>query len=244
MALIQPRTPGDTSASRLAEQRVHEWALHLDAERRRQKAESTRVSPGYIHPYIAISREAGAGGSAVARRVGELLHWEVLNRELLDEMADKFNLPRAMVGVADETTSNWLIEVFGKWLDPRLVTRSEYIVHLGQLVLLAAQHSSKVFVGRGAQYFLPAERGVSVFLVAPLAMRIARIREVHGCSEAEARRYIRDTDQNRRDLIKSHFNRQIGDPHLYDLVINRTHIGFDTAAELVVNECRRRFSLA
>ncbi|NLX53757.1 MAG: cytidylate kinase-like family protein [Planctomycetaceae bacterium] len=194
-------------------------------------------------PHIAISREAGAGGSAVGRRIGELLQWEVLNRKLLDMMAEKFNLSRAMVGVADETTSNWLIEVFGKWLDPRLVTRSEYIVHLGELVLLAAQHSSKVFVGRGAQHFLPAERGVSVFLVAPLTMRIARIQDVRGCSEAEARRYIRDTDQTRRDLIKSHFNREIDDPHLYDLVINRTQIDSDAAAELVVNECRRRFSL-
>ena len=113
----------------------------------------------------------------------------------------------------------------------------------GELVLLAAQHSSKVFVGRGAQHFLPAERGVSVFLVAPLTMRIARIQDVRGCSEAEARRYIRDTDQTRRDLIKSHFNREIDDPHLYDLVINRTQIDSDAAAELVVNECRRRFSL-
>ena len=244
MALIQPRTPRDASASRLAEHRVHEWALHLDAERRRHKEESARVSPGQIPPYIAISREAGAGGSAVARRVGELLHWEVLNREILDDMADKFKLPRDMVGVVDQTTSNWIIEVFGKWLDPRLVTRSEYIVHLGQLVLLAAQHSSKVFVGRGAQYFLPADRGVSVFLVAPLAMRIERIREVHSCSEAEARRYIRDTDRIRRDLIKCHFNHEIGDPHLYDLVINRTHISLDAAAELVVKECRQRFSIA
>jgi cytidylate kinase len=242
MALIQPRTPHGTSASRLAEQRVHEWALHLDAERRRHKEESTRVSPGHIHPYIAISREAGAGGSAVAQRVGELIHWEVLNREILDEMADKFKLPRVMVSVADQSASNWLIEVFGKWLDPRLVTRSEYIVHLGQLVLLAAQHSSKVFVGRGAQYFLPVERGVSVFLVAPLAMRIQRIREVHSCSESEARRYVRDTDQIRRDLIKCHFNREVGDPHVYDLVINRARISVDAAAELIVKECRQRFS--
>ena len=244
MAIIHPRTPRDTSASRLAEQRVHEWALHLEAEHRRHKEESTRVLPGHIHPYIAISREAGAGGSAVAQRVGELLHWEVLNREILDLMADKFKLPRAMVGVVDQSTSNWIVEVFGKWLDPRLVTRSEYIVHLGQIVLLAAQHSSKVFVGRGAQYFLPADRGVSVFLVAPLAMRIERIREVHNCSEAEAQRYIRDTDQIRRDLIKSHFNHEIGDPHLYDLVINRTRTSLDAAAELIVDQCRQRFSIA
>ncbi len=96
-------------------------------------------------------------------------------------------------------------------------------MHLGQLVLLAAQHSSKVFVGRGAQFFLPADRGMSVYIVAPLAMRVERIREMRNCSDAEARRYIRDTDKSRRELIKNHFNHEIGDPHLYDLVINLKH---------------------
>ena len=177
MALIQPRTPRVTS--HIAEQRVREWTIHLDAERRRHEEASKTGLPGHIHPYVAISRETGTGGVVVARRVAELLNWEVLHREILDEMAEKYQMPRAMVGLADETTSNWIVEIFGKWLDPRLVTHSEYIVHLGQLVLLAARHSSKVFVGRGAQFFLPADRGMSVYIVAPLAMRVERIRETH-----------------------------------------------------------------
>ena len=127
----------------------------LDAERRRHEEASKNGLPGHIHPYVAISRETGTGGAAVAQRVAELLNWEVLHREILDEMAEKYHMHRAMVGLADETASNWIVEIFGKWLDPRIVTHSEYIVHLGQLVLLAAQHSSKVFVGRGAQFFLP-----------------------------------------------------------------------------------------
>ncbi len=244
MAIIQPGAPRDTSASRLAEQRVHEWVMHLEMERRRLKEESTRMATPQVQPYISISREAGAGGSPIAQRVGELLQWEVLNREILDHLAEKFNLPRAMVGMVDRSTSNWLVEVFGKWLDPRLVTHSEYIMHLGQIVLLAAQHSSKVFVGRGAQYFLPSDRGVCVFLVAPLAVRIERVREAHQCSEAEARRYIRNTDTIRRDLIKQHFSREIGNPHEYDLVINCARTSVDGAARLIVELARQRFSLA
>ena len=174
--------------------------------------------------------------------MGELLGWDVLNRELLDHMAEKYKLPRDMLGVIDEKTSNWIIEVFGKWLDPRLVTQTEYIVHLGRIVLLAAQHASTVFVGRGAQFFLPHERGLSFYLVAPLAERIGRIRETHSCSESDAKRYIRDTDKGRRNLVKQYFNQELGDPHLYDLVINRAHLGLDDAAELIIQHCRNRFS--
>jgi cytidylate kinase len=198
--------------------------------------------PVDIHPYMAISRETGAGGVAIARRVGELLGWDVLHRELLDHMAEKYNLPRNVLRIIDEKTSNWMIEVFGKWLNPRLVTQTEYIVHLGQIVLLAAQHASNVFVGRGAQFFLPSEKGVSVYLVAPMAERIRHIREIRACSESEAKRYIRETDKGRRHLIKNYFNKEMGDPHLYDLVVNRAYTSVDEAAELISRRCRSRFA--
>jgi cytidylate kinase len=106
---------------------------------------------------------------------------------------------------------------------------------------MAARHASTVFVGRGAQFLLPADRGLAVFLVAPLEMRIDRIRELRNCSAADAREYIRETDKGRSDLVKNYFNHDIGDAHLYDLVINRAHIGIEEAAELIVDQCRRRF---
>lgn len=242
MAFIKSGASSDTSASRIAEQRVREWTINLEAQRRRSEQSSSSDLPVDIHPYITVSREAGAGGAEVARRVGELLGWDVLHRELLDHMAEKFNLPRHMLGMIDEKTSNWIIEVFGKWLDPRLVTQTQYIVHLGQIVLLAAQHGSTIFVGRGAQFFLPSEKGLSIYLVAPMAERIRQIREVQNCSEADAERYIRETDKGRGDLVKNHFNQEIGDPHLYDLVINRAHTSVEDAAGLIARQCRSRFA--
>lgn len=244
MAIYKSGSGSDTTTSRLVEQRLREWAMGLEAERRAAESASAAELSLEIHPYIAISRQAGAGGASVAGRVGELLGWDVLHRELLDQIAEKTNLPRHLLDLVDEKTSSWLVEVFGKWLDPRLVTHSEYIRHLGEVVLLAAQHSSKVFVGRGAQFFLPRDRGVTVFLVAPLPQRVRHIREIQDCSEAEARRYIRETDKGRRDLIKSHFNREIGDPCLYDLVINREKISEDAAAQLIVYHFRQLFAEA
>jgi cytidylate kinase len=74
-------------------------------------------------------------------------------------------------------------------------------------------------------------------------MRIKRIREKRQCSEGEARKYILETDQGRRDLIKHHFNREIGDPHLYDLVLNLAHMSLESAADLIVANCRQRFGI-
>ena len=244
MALIKPGGPGDSSAARLAEQRIREWSLNLESERWRREESPSEQVPDQIHPYVAMSREAGAGGGMIARRVGQLLGWEVLHRELLDQIAEKYQLPREKLSSVDEKTSNWMIEVFGKWLNPRIITPSEYMLHLGQIVLLAAQHSSAVFVGRGAQFLLPSTKGLSVYVVAPIEMRIGHICQLRDCSEADARRYIRDTDRGRHDLIKGHFNREIGDPHLYDLVINREHLDCESAADLVAAACRKRFAEA
>jgi cytidylate kinase len=241
MAIFKPGASSDPLSSRLAERRIREWTMALEAEQRRSQEAAQAELQNQVKPYVAISREAGAGGGGMARRVGELLGWDVFHRELLDTMAKKYDLPRDMLGTIDEKTANWLVEVFGKWLDPRLVTQTEYIVHLGKIVLLAAQYRSSVFVGRGAQFVLPADRGISVFLVAPLPQRIRHIRDFLKCSESEAKRYIRDTDKGRRDLVKRYFNREIGDPRCYDFVINRERISIDAAAELIVQQCRQRF---
>ena len=42
---------------------------------------------------ITISREYGAGGSAVARRVADALGWRVVDNELIDRVATRAGLP-------------------------------------------------------------------------------------------------------------------------------------------------------
>jgi cytidylate kinase len=242
MTISEGRPVGHKSLALVAEQRKRQWTLGIDVQERLEKEASAHELPQVIHPYISISRETGAGGGAIARRVRETLGWDLLHREILDEMASRFKLPRDMLNYLDETTSNWLLECLGKWINQRVVTQSEYIVHLSKMVLMAAQHASTVFVGRGARFILPAERGLAIYLVAPHPMRIEHVRRSRSCSAAEARKYIKETDEGSRDFIRTYFNRDMGDPHQYDLVINRAHVSEPTAAELIVDQFRRRFS--
>jgi hypothetical protein len=53
---------------------------------------------------------------------------------------------------------------------------------------MAAQHANAVFVGRGAQYLLPAEKGLTVYIVAPLKMRIGYVCDTRKCTTSEAAR--------------------------------------------------------
>jgi cytidylate kinase len=130
--------------------------------------------------------------------------------------------------------------MFGKWLDDQLISQVEYVSRLGRVVLLAAQHESTVFVGRGAQFMLPREVGVAVRIIAPRKERIHRIMEKRRCTEREAKAFVDNTDFARAHFVQRYFHHDVADPQLYDLVVNLAHLPRDAAVGLIAEECKRR----
>jgi cytidylate kinase len=217
---------------------MRKWVLGGEIKDRVQHQD--QMTP-HVHPYVSISREAGSGGGAIADEVARMLGLEVVDRHLLDMMAKEFNLPRVMLEALDEKASNWVLEVFGKWLNHSVVTQSEYVMHLGQIILTAARHGSKVFVGRGAQFLLPRDKGFRVQVIAPLEMRVRSLVDERKCGHDEAKTYLQTADQGRRDFGKRYFHRDVADAHLYDLVLNRERFEISDAAALIADQWRRRF---
>ena len=194
-----------------------------------------------VHPYVAVSCEAGSGGSRVAKQAGEMLGWSVVNRELLDCLADRYKLPRDMVDVVDKKTSHWLVEGLRMWIGTRLLSETDYVAQVARFMLLAARHAPAIFVGRGSQFVLPRRKGLAVLIVAPLDKRIACIMRRQDLSLAEAKRCATTRDTRRREYLKKHFHRNPLDVNLYDLVINTESIDPDRAAEIIVSECCQRY---
>ena len=104
---------------RSAERQMRQWALSFQVEEQRRREQADTSQPE-VHPYVAISRETGALGSKIAARIGQQLGWQVLDRELLNYMVQHFKLASDMLEFVDETTSNWLIEILGKWLSRQM----------------------------------------------------------------------------------------------------------------------------
>jgi hypothetical protein len=231
----------DRALSQIAERQMRAWSLQLQAQQ--QVAETPASTPvaALIHPYLAISREAGANGGELALHIAKHLPWRVFDRELLDYLAEKQHWSRLSLEFVDEKTSSWFHEMFGKWLDRQLVSQAEYVRGLGRTVLVAAQHESVIFVGRGVQFILPRESGSTVRIIAPLKQRIETIMQLRNCSRHEAERFIEVTDQGRREFVQRYFHHDIADPHLYDLVINLAHVSLEEAADLIAGQCQHRF---
>jgi len=215
------------------------WALTQEIADRTIRLDQGQRLASQLGPYITISREAGACGGEIAELVGDELGWEVLDKGLLDHVANRFRLPRPMLELVDETTSNWARDIFGTWLDRRIIPHEKYVAHLGRVVLGAARRGNVIFVGRGVQFLLPRQSGLALRLIAPEKYRVAQLMRRRGCTAACARRAVKEIDQGRREFVRRYFHHDIDDPHLYDLVINTEGLGPVGAVEQILTAIRK-----
>ncbi len=229
------------SLADVAERRMREWAVSLELQKRVEAERAVEDLPRNIHPFISISRQCGAGGLEMAQYLASKLGWELLDKQILQYIAQTYNLPEALLKYVDEAKANWLWDVFGRWLDRRHVTQTEYVSRLGRVLILAAQHGPLIVVGRGAQFILPRDRGILVRVVAPKHDRIQRVMRRQGLSREDAENYVATQDRDRDEFVQRYFHRDAADPLHYDLVVNTHLISPPDAGELVLKLCHTRF---
>jgi hypothetical protein len=199
---------------------------------------ATMPAPGETVPArpvtIALSREAGANGSLIARAVAARLGWPVYDRELLEHIGKEMGLQSELLESVDEKCSNWLSTCFeGFSLQPG-VAESGYVRHLAKTLLSLSAHGACVIVGRGAAQILPAETTLRVRLVAPVADRIEVICKRRGLSREEAARWIEKTDRERVSFVRDHFHKDATSAVPYDLTLNTARLSIEACADLIV----------
>jgi cytidylate kinase len=226
--------------SDVAEHQLRIWAQQMEAQRRQEEQAAAGPKPS-IQPCVTLSRETGVDAAEIARLVAAGGKWKVFDREFLDYMAEHYHWSRIALEYVDERTASWFSEWFGKALDEHLVSQGEFVSRLGKIVLLAAQHETTVFVGRGARLILPRQANLSVRIIAPRKMRIERIMQRRHCGHEAAEKFMDDTDTDRAGFVKRYFHVDVADPKLYDLVINLEFTSREAAVQLILSDFRSRF---
>lgn len=217
-----------------AERRMQQWAMTEEIAHRTIQAHGPHRAHPALGPYISISREVGAGGSALGAMLGEKLGWDVMDKNILDQMAQRYHLSKSMLEMVDETSYNWAFDILGTWVDPTLISHEKYIVRLARVILSRARQGNVIFVGRGAQFLLPRDHGLTVRIIADEKYRLARIMKRGNLDETAARRLMEEVDRGRNELVQQFFHRDLNDPHLYDLVIRVDRVGLEAAADLII----------
>jgi cytidylate kinase len=205
------------------------------ASRRRAAAPERERALPLSPPFtIALSREAGTPGSAIAHEVGKQLGWHVYDHELLDQIAQDSGLRMSLLESVDERSVGMLREAFEALMAVPYVSEGTYLHHLVKTVLALGAHGECIVVGRGAAFILPPETTLGVHLMAPLKERIAARSRTLGISEKEAARQLRTIDRQYNDFVQDHFHKDPTNVRHYDLVLNAARWPVEEAAQVMI----------
>lgn len=184
---------------------------------------------------ITVSREYGAGGLAAARRLAEVLGWELLDRELLLRAAAVESLSDAELERLDEQP----VGLLGRLRRNPLHLR--YMHGLTEAARQAASRGGVVLVGRGTSHLLRDLPEVfSLRLVAPREARVRRMMEREGLSPEEALARCVAVDRSRERFNRYFFGPDATRPWQYDFTVNTGRVPLEDVAAMVAALVRGR----
>lgn len=221
--------------SDIVDRQVRRW------EQQARTAASRPTIEPCQRPVITISTLHGAGGREIGHLVATRLGFEVYDRELIEQIANSAHVRRRVVESLDERTQNWIEKYIIQQFEQQCFSAGDYLRHLSRVLLTLGQHGSAVIIGRGAHFILQPSCTLRVRTVAPLEQRVRFTAETEGLTEHGARELVARRDAERLRFARSLFNRDLTDPHHYDLVLNTSAMSLAQSAEAVRSAFQIRF---
>ena len=213
-------------------------------------------------PVITIGRQFGAGGNTVAQMLAHELHSEILDSRIIDEVAHRLQLPKEEVEAEDEQPGSFLARLLmalgsasteplippeaTAWTPPNAAptfdTRKAVLAITQHVIEEAARSGNVVIVGRGGAYILRDFPGsLHVFLRAPESIRVKTIMARFNLkSEEEARRRLKQADENWTSYIRQVYGHDRNLPSHYDLVLDTGRLGYDATVDAILAALKRR----
>jgi cytidylate kinase len=181
---------------------------------------------------VTVAREYGSGGGCIAQLLADRLDWKLLDRCLVEKIAQVARVEPKVAEQYDERPDPW-VNLLARALWQGGSTRgtmtgpipelfdADTMASLSQRMIEEAADIGKcVIVGRTSQCILQKRvDAFHVFIYAPRAERLRRVRSRHA-SRAESELALDARDQERAALIRRYFNQDWSNRHLYDLMIS------------------------
>ena len=195
---------------------------------------------------ITIGREFGSNGRLVGEKTAEKLGIKCYDKELLSLAAKNSGFCEDILKNNDEKpTGSFLYSLVMDTYSMNGYASAPFLdIPLNQKVFLAqyqtiqkiAQEESCVIVGRCADYALAENPNlVSVFVHAPLEIRIRRIAAKYDLTDSKAKDSILKTDKKRASYYNYYSNKKWGDAASYQLCIDSSACGIEGSVEAILN---------
>lgn len=185
-------------------------------------------------PVITVSREAGAGGSDIARRLAKALSLDLIGGQIIQHVADSAKMSRRVIESLDEREVTFRETLLSSLFGENRPWPGEYLHHLTRVIGTIGVFGNVIIVGRGANFVLPRARVFRVRVIAPMDVRIKYFMEDRHYTKAEAEQYIVTRENNRKAFVRKYFNADIADPAHYDILVNTEKISITAATESII----------
>ena len=202
---------------------------------------------------LTVSRLYGSGGSEVAAITAKLLGWPLLDNAVVDAVAARMGLSVAEVRDREERVPSLVERLTSamamgtqEWAwpmgDATRPTDEQLIEVTRRIIEEAIARGPVVVVGRGAQE-MQAERedSLHIFCYARRKALIARTMQREGVSAEEAARLVDNTNKERDQWVRLHWERDRRAHENYDLSVNTERLGIEGSAQLIVSAAKIRF---
>jgi cytidylate kinase len=175
---------------------------------------------------ITISRELAALGDETAHELANLLRYRFVDKQSLEERMKQLGVNARKIEKYDERKPGFLASISQD--------RDSYLHYLKTAIFSEAGQGNCVFMGRGAAAILRGLPGVlSVFLAAPLEIRLERVRGYFHCDEHRARQILEQSDRDREGFHRYFFDMQWKSPASYNLALNTGTLHPELCANLI-----------
>ena len=196
-------------------------------------------------PYsICFSRQIGVGALEIADLLAEIIHYRVVDREILEHMAQDTNLAQKAIEFYDERYPGKMSELFSMLISEKTFIKSDYARQLVKTVIALANTEPTIFVGRGTHLILPRNIVLSIRLVSSKGYRIDRLASMLNIGKLEAETQLNITDIEQHAFFKTVYNKKATSYDEFDIVINRDHINVPfQAAQIIACAFEQKFGL-
>ncbi len=195
-------------------------------------------------PSICFSRKIGVGALEIAVILGEKINYRVVDREILEHIANKANLSEQTAAYFDERYPGKISELLAFLFGQKAFVQSDYSKHLFSTIISFAGLEPTIFVGRGAHLVLPREEVLAVRLISNRENRLKRLENLLKITAPEAEKELKRMDKEQKDFFVKTYGKKDASPYEFDLVINRDFIqDASYAAQIVETAFREKFKI-
>ena len=188
------------------------------------------------HILITVGRQFGSGGKPVGDALSEKLGIPIYDKELITEAARQSGYsPDFFLRSDEKKRSFFLANLFGgNNYSRNMLGDAELFRIQSETIRSIASKGSAIFVGRASDYVLRDMKPLNVFITASKESRIKFVCDRDGVSPEEAVAIIEKRDRDRAKYYNFFTQKYWGVASNYDLCINRSALGTDKTADLII----------